>query len=294
MQFNHSETEIPLIPFSEIIDLKEIARGDYSSIYEAIWNDEQNVEQKKVAIKKFLNQEDYDTYFQNEYNSHFECCNCGCINRCLGITKDPESNNYMFVLEFAKGGNLYDYLQTNFSNITWEEKGQILLEISIGRACILLYFSFSYCDNSLNLAIAKFCPIIRKLSVGFKNNELENVENSFKSHQYLKSYKFWHGVSLLSKKEKCLEIWKFKFRTLIACLPNSSKEILHKNGIIISPPTSKPPMFNYATFCKVLSINQVHYMLELLLKNQQPTLTENDTLILSQEIFKHYLVKLIL
>ena len=38
-------------------------------------------------------------------------------------------------------------------------------------------------------------------------------------------------------------------RTLIACLPNESKEILHKNGINILAPTSKPPMFNYASFC---------------------------------------------
>src|SRR4051812_2416227 len=47
------------------------------------------------------------------------------------------------------------------------------------------------------------------------------------------------------------------FSTLIACLPNESKEILNKNGIIISTPTSKFPIFNYASFCKDLSINQV-------------------------------------
>ena len=40
------------------------------------------------------------------------------------------------------------------------------------------------------------------------------------------------------------------FITLIACLPNESKEILHNNGITISFPSSKPPMFNYASFCK--------------------------------------------
>src|SRR6266480_5006884 len=40
-------------------------------------------------------------------------------------------------------------------------------------------------------------------------------------------------------------------RTLIACLPNESRELLHTNEIFI---TSKPPLFNYASFCKVLSI----------------------------------------
>ena len=36
--------------------------------------------------------------------------------------------------------------------------------------------------------------------------------------------------------------------TLIACLPNESKELLYKNNIFISTPTSKPPLFNYAKF----------------------------------------------
>ena len=40
------------------------------------------------------------------------------------------------------------------------------------------------------------------------------------------------------------------YSTLIACLPNESKEILYKNEIIFSTLTSKPPIFNYASFCK--------------------------------------------
>ena len=45
--------------------------------------------------------------------------------------------------------------------------------------------------------------------------------------------------------------------TLISCLPSESKELLHKNGIFISTPTSKPPLFNYASFFKVLSIEKI-------------------------------------
>src|SRR6266542_3992361 len=59
------------------------------------------------------------------------------------------------------------------------------------------------------------------------------------------------------------------YNTLISCLPNESKEILYQNGIIISSTTSKPPMFNYASFCKVLSINRVNYQIKCLLKNRQ-------------------------
>ncbi|RIA90198.1 hypothetical protein C1645_876272 [Glomus cerebriforme] len=45
--------------------------------------------------------------------------------------------------------------------------------------------------------------------------------------------------------------------TLVACLPDESKELLNKNGVIIPTPTSESPLFNYASFCKVLSIYEI-------------------------------------
>src|SRR5581483_7151675 len=66
------------------------------------------------------------------------------------------------------------------------------------------------------------------------------------------------------------DIWKYSIRqqhplrmsasilsTLIACLPNKSKELLYECEIFISTPTSKLPLFNYASFCKVLSICEI-------------------------------------
>src|ERR1043165_3116770 len=77
------------------------------------------------------------------------------------------------------------------------------------------------------------------------------------------------------------------YNTLIACLPDESKEILSKNGIIIS--TSKTPMFNYALFCKVLSVYQVSSGIMKLLKNQQfisPQDLNDNLSVVTQEIFK--------
>ncbi|CAB4387451.1 unnamed protein product [Rhizophagus irregularis] len=47
------------------------------------------------------------------------------------------------------------------------------------------------------------------------------------------------------------------FNTIIACLPNESKEFLNKNEIFVSTPTSKSPLFNYTAFCKILSISDI-------------------------------------
>src|SRR5436189_4203069 len=55
------------------------------------------------------------------------------------------------------------------------------------------------------------------------------------------------------------------YSTLITCLPNESKEILYNNGIITSTSISKPPMFNYSSFCKVLLVDQLNHEISQLL-----------------------------
>src|SRR6266496_4078307 len=80
--------------------------------------------------------------------------------------------------------------------------------------------------------------------------------------------RLWCEVSIRIFWRNVLNYSTSNFSTLIACLPNESKEILSKNGIIISTPTSKFPIFNYASFCKILSINRVRYIIVKLLKNQ--------------------------
>ena len=93
-------------------------------------------------------------------------------------------------------------------------------------------------------------------------NEIFDYLDDDKStlHSCLLVNRFWCEISvrILWK-----DIWVFKdsiarhssaiLSTLFACLPNDSKERLRKNEIFISTPTSKLPLFNYASFCKVLS-----------------------------------------
>src|SRR5436190_14505104 len=74
------------------------------------------------------------------------------------------------------------------------------------------------------------------------------------------------------------------YSTLTACLPN---EILHRCGIIItSLSTSKPPIFNYASFCKVLSIEKVICGVSKLLKNSQSISSQNSLNVVTGEILK--------
>src|SRR2546423_13813476 len=63
--------------------------------------------------------------------------------------------------------------------------------------------------------------------------------------------------------------------TLISCLPVESKELLHKNEIFISTPTSKPPLFDYAAFCKVLSVNKIGQIIHEVLRSDTSIVSQN-------------------
>ncbi|RIA79394.1 hypothetical protein C1645_840783 [Glomus cerebriforme] len=82
-------------------------------------------------------------------------------------------------------------------------------------------------------------------------NQLEQGQNRFGTSDALfqtiyfytevNNLKYYGGIfgnlTTNNSFEKILNIF-------VACLPNESKELLYKNGIIIPTPTSKPPLFN--------------------------------------------------
>ena len=92
------------------------------------------------------------------------------------------------------------------------------------------------------------------------------------------------------------DIWSFKYSatykssilsTLISCLPNESKELLCKNEIFISTPTSKPPLFNYISFCKVLSIDGISQITGDAVTDASQNL--KDKYLISKEMLKMFI-----
>src|ERR1044072_3773058 len=79
-------------------------------------------------------------------------------------------------------------------------------------------------------------------------------------------------------------VWNYD--TLIARLPDESKEILCKHGIITSTSSSKHPLFNYVAFIRNLEIDDV---IKNILKNYKSTTPQNlnyKKYIIAQEIYK--------
>ncbi|EXX57070.1 kinase-like domain-containing protein [Rhizophagus irregularis DAOM 181602=DAOM 197198] len=130
------------IPYSQITNCKKIAEGGFGIIYKAIWLDASSQyddflsnreKNKTVAIKRFLNSQNISKYFLNELKSLYQCYNkFDHIINYHGITKDPETKDYMLIMKYASGGNLHDYLQKNFKEVTWNKKLYILWQISAG------------------------------------------------------------------------------------------------------------------------------------------------------------------
>jgi serine/threonine protein kinase len=75
---------------------------------------------------------------------------------CYGITKDPETNNFMMVMQYANNGSLRQYHNKNFNSIDWKEKLYILHVIAVGLSKIhekeLIHHDF-HCGNILNQSI---------------------------------------------------------------------------------------------------------------------------------------------
>ncbi|RHZ89404.1 hypothetical protein Glove_15g2 [Diversispora epigaea] len=132
---NNNWEVIEWIPYDRFKDVKQIGKGGFGTIHHARWIDglikkwdiknqqwERWDENSEVALKKFDNFVNFNDVL-NEMSIHLKIYNkYNASIRFHGITQDPETHSYMMVLEYAKDGNLREYLKINFNNINWEQK----------------------------------------------------------------------------------------------------------------------------------------------------------------------------
>ncbi|GES74570.1 hypothetical protein GLOIN_2v1531010 [Rhizophagus clarus] len=117
-------------------------------------------------------------------------------------------------------------------------------------------------------------------------------DGGFTLHSCILVNRHWCAVSVRMFWRNSRKYNISHFNTLVSCLPTKSKEILSKNGINILTPTTKFPIFNYASFCKVLSINHVQRKTKELLIFQQiipPQFLSNSANIVVHEICEMFM-----
>ncbi|RHZ69970.1 hypothetical protein Glove_276g91 [Diversispora epigaea] len=133
---------IEWIPYKRFKDIKQTAKGGFSTIYQARWIDGPiyiwNIEnqqwkrsgQRDVALKKFDGIGDINEEFLNEMEVHLKTIDEIYSVEFYGITKDPGTRKYLMVLDYLKGGNLRNYLNNNFNNIEWSDKLKYLRDLA--------------------------------------------------------------------------------------------------------------------------------------------------------------------
>ncbi|UZN98907.1 uncharacterized protein OCT59_000192 [Rhizophagus irregularis] len=135
------------IEYDRFENVEYLAEGGFGTIHKAIWKDgyivkwnsennqwkrEENWLQHKnfpVVLKCLHNS--VTSKFLREIESHTMVIS-SWVTRCFGITKGPDSNKFMMVIEYAKEGSLRQYLNNIFNLINWEEKLEILQKIAGG------------------------------------------------------------------------------------------------------------------------------------------------------------------
>jgi len=75
---------------------------------------------------------------------------------CHGITKNPVTNEFMMVMKYAENGSLRQHLNHSFNSMKWDEKLDILYEISGGLKDIhekgLIHHDF-HCSNIIIITL---------------------------------------------------------------------------------------------------------------------------------------------
>ncbi|GBC27871.2 kinase-like domain-containing protein [Rhizophagus irregularis DAOM 181602=DAOM 197198] len=149
------------------------SKGGFATVYSAIWKDGPikydvdeemctRVSNKKVALKCLNNSQNMIDKFLSEVRE-YSINKMDDILNVYGVSQNPNTNDYIIVIEYADGGSYNNWIDINYKDFDWGNKIQTLLSIieATGKQ------PFDNCahDHHLTLAI---CDGIRP-----EINELE-------------------------------------------------------------------------------------------------------------------------
>ncbi|CAG8529453.1 16056_t:CDS:2 [Acaulospora morrowiae] len=145
LKSKNSDEFIEWIPFERFKDVEFIASGGFGSVFKATWIDgyidfwsntdrkwKRNKKGLAVCLKSLHNSTNNIKGFLEEVDSQVRLRKIVYTISIYGITKDPKGNDYMMVMDYAKGGNLRTTLKENTNKLTWKDKLVILQSIITG------------------------------------------------------------------------------------------------------------------------------------------------------------------
>ncbi|MCE8162856.1 MAG: protein kinase [Candidatus Moeniiplasma glomeromycotorum] len=122
------EDKLSWIPYEEFTDIEHLADGGFSKIYKAKWGS------GYVVLKSLNNSQNIIFEFLTEIANTklVDDVIDGSVVKCLGISQDPTTKNYLMVMRYMEEGNLRQYLRNKNSWLSLEDKLKKLWYITRG------------------------------------------------------------------------------------------------------------------------------------------------------------------
>ncbi|UZO25579.1 uncharacterized protein OCT59_017844 [Rhizophagus irregularis] len=225
---------IEWVPFDRFEDVKQIGEGGFAKVYSATWIDgkteynrqddgswkKQESRSMEVALKRLNGSQNMSAEYLNELKIHWKFIDNtdGLSLRFYGITKDPETEEFMMILDVAQYGNLRSFLSNIYSF------GVIMAELSSGKPPFSerkhdISLALEIC-NGLRPEFGKGTPeIYKKLAYKCMNANSNQRQTAKELYNIIA---FWRN-SFYEEEEK--EEFGYKRKEIKAMFEEADKEI---------------------------------------------------------------------
>ncbi|GBC01636.1 hypothetical protein RclHR1_04270014 [Rhizophagus clarus] len=135
----HYKMRLEWIPFEKFQNVTFIVKGNSSKIYSAKWNEgcirywdiENNKWSRNPKIVALKSLDNSGVTITNKIKPHLQIYPFNVVH-CYGVTQDPNTKEYMMVLNYCENGDLRNYLNKSENYIDFGSKIFLLLGIARG------------------------------------------------------------------------------------------------------------------------------------------------------------------
>ncbi|CAB5363374.1 unnamed protein product [Rhizophagus irregularis] len=147
----YNDIIVEWIPYNQFNNIKEIGKGGFAIVYSAIWKDGplyyddkyykelKRIPNKKVALKCLNNSQNINNEFLNEIKEYSISYNDRILS-LYGISQNPDTKDYVMVLNYADGGTINNFIYINI-DWYWFERLWVLNNIIEGNSASDVYIS---------------------------------------------------------------------------------------------------------------------------------------------------------
>ncbi|RGB35136.1 kinase-like domain-containing protein [Rhizophagus diaphanus] len=235
------------VPYNKFTDIRQIGEGGFAKVFSATWIDGNSLyyedneswkkldpKPKKIALKQLKESQNMSAEYLNGIITHW---NLYKLERSqylkfidfYGITKDPETEEFIMITKFANKGNLRSILLSNFKNLFWTDKISLL--------CDLL-------ENIKNL---------HKLGVIHKDLHSGNIlQNDYTT--YLSDFGLCGSINE-QKSNKIYGILPYVDPKVLSGEPYTLSSDIYSVGIIMTELSSGKPPFHKRVYDRYLALD---------------------------------------